>query len=96
MARRKVAVLVANTAQNVTLTGKGVLRITCLKNPADIYFRFDGTTAVVRADDNFVCPAGGTTREACGSVPTAGLVISLISEGTPDVSVQLIDQIQGG
>lgn len=96
MARRRYTTLVANTAQNVTVTGKGVLRVSCLANPADIYFRFDGTTAVVKADDTYVCPSGGTTREACGSVPPAGLVVSLISTGTPDVAVQLIDQIQGG
>lgn len=94
-ARRKYAVLVANTAQDVVLTGRGPVRVICLDNPATVYFRLDGTTAVVAADDNHVCPSGGVSTTHSGD-NDGTITVSLISTGTPTVGVQIFDRVQGG
>lgn len=94
MARKKYVQLVANTEQKVTLAGRAPVRVICL-GTSDVYFRMDGTDAVIRADENFVCPAGGIAEER-GTDNDGTIIVSLISAGTPDVGVQLFDRIQGG
>lgn len=88
MAMRKTVSLVAGTAQTVTLAGRADSIEVVSLGSDPIYWRADGTTAVVKADDAFCVQAGGSdiqeTNDTDGSV-----AVSVISAGVQDCHVSL-------
>lgn len=91
MAIRKHVTLVANTAQDVTLTGRGVVQVIVHNGTEPVYYRMDGVTAVVAADDTFCCLAGGF-RWGQSQDRDGTIVVSCISAGTPIITVELVDR----
>jgi len=78
------ATLVAATADTVTISGGGGKGGEIVNHGTDaIYFRTDGTAAVVAADENEVVL--GSERLSI-EIPTSG-IISVISAGTPTYSI---------
>lgn len=90
MANPVTATLSAGVASDVTVTGRGAILIIHHGNVTDpVYFRNDGTTAVVAADNNkVVLPSGyrvvrtsdkdGTIVTSCICATAARVTVSVV------------------
>ena len=86
----KHATLVAATVDTVTLTAVGLgfrIQNRDAASGDGLYYTKDGSTPTVGGDDTFYLPPGGTdTWPDTGK--NLSVVVSLISAGTPDYSVE--------
>lgn len=91
---RKHVTLVANTAQTVTVNGRGPVRVINLGTDI-VYLNAAGAAAVVGADDTYVV-GPGAVRLIDVADRDGTIALSAVSTGTPAVSVEIAERVGEG
>jgi hypothetical protein len=83
-------VLVANTADTVTIAANANNVEILSDGSAALYFTVDGTTPTVSGSHCYKIPSGNSSAMVMSAVLPAGVAIKLISTGTPTYSVMVL------
>lgn len=82
--------LVASTADTVTISGASDKVEIISDGTAAVYYSTNGTAATVAGAHCYLLPAGAISVDVREYWDAADAVISLISAGTPTLSVQVV------